>query len=223
MTTYVVMTLSSEEMGLAETVQRLPDAYCYVEQNAMSPTDSTIHLWFSCAEDADIAAALEADTSVSEYEHIQTTDDEHLYAVTVEQEILLPREIVHQHDGAITKAYGGADEWTLEARFPFRADFSAASDAFERYGIDVMYQSIESAGAPDEQMDPLTDAQRDVLETAIEMGYFEIPREATLQEVAEELDVSHQALSERLRRAHRSLAENNLVDADEQSPPRLTE
>lgn len=223
MATYVVMTLSSEEMGLTETIQRLPDAYCYVEQNAMSSTDSTIHLWFSCGDGADVAAALEADTSVSEYEHIQTDGCEHLYAVTIRQEILLPREIVHQYAGAITKAYGDAERWTLEVRFPSRDDFSAASDAFERYDIDVTYRSIESAGTPDRRMNALTEAQRDVLERAIEMGYFEIPREATLQEIAEELEVSHQALSERLRRAHRSLAESNLATANERSPPRLSE
>jgi len=47
----------------------------------------------------------------------------------------------------------------------------------------------------------LTDKQREVLDTAREMGYFEVPRDATAAEIAEELDISPQAVSERMRRA----------------------
>lgn len=37
------------------------------------------------------------------------------------------------------------------------------------------------------------------------MGYYDVPRTVTLTELADSLDVSHQGLSERLRRAHANL------------------
>jgi predicted DNA binding protein len=50
-----------------------------------------------------------------------------------------------------------------------------------------------------------------ILETvkaAVESGYYGIPRDTTLEDLATDLNVSHQALSERLRRGHRALIES---------------
>ena len=58
---------------------------------------------------------------------------------------------------------------------------------------------------------PLTDKQGEALELAFEQGYYEIPRDTTAKEFAEAVGISHQALSERLRRAHKNLAENTVV------------
>jgi hypothetical protein len=51
----------------------------------------------------------------------------------------------------------------------------------------------------------MTDAQREALVTAHEMGYFDVPRNATLADVADELGVAPPSLSERLRRAQSHL------------------
>ena len=40
---------------------------------------------------------------------------------------------------------------------------------------------------------------------AVDMGYFSVPREAATEDLAERLDVSHQAVSERLRRGTKAL------------------
>ncbi len=45
---------------------------------------------------------------------------------------------------------------------------------------------------------------------ALEHGYYDVPREASLTDLAERLDVSHQALSERLRRGHGNLVKHAL-------------
>ncbi|MDL5360981.1 helix-turn-helix domain-containing protein [Halalkalicoccus sp. NIPERK01] len=51
----------------------------------------------------------------------------------------------------------------------------------------------------------LTPTQEAALETALDMGYFEIPRKATASEVAAELGIGTSALSERLRRGQGAL------------------
>lgn len=53
----------------------------------------------------------------------------------------------------------------------------------------------------------LTETQLRTLRVAHRMGFFEVPREATAQEVADRLDVSQSALSEKLRRIHQDLCE----------------
>jgi hypothetical protein len=56
----------------------------------------------------------------------------------------------------------------------------------------------------------LTDSQHRVLELASRRGYFEIPRDVTLKELADEVGVSHQALSEQLRRGIGALVEDTI-------------
>lgn len=54
-------------------------------------------------------------------------------------------------------------------------------------------------------MDVLTDKQREMMQTASDMGYFEVPREVGLAAVADEIGISSQAASERLRRGQHKL------------------
>jgi predicted DNA binding protein len=75
-------------------------------------------------------------------------------------------------------------------------------------GIELTRLAPESG--PNEH-DGLTDAQRDILLLALEAGYFEEPREASLEDLAAELDISRQAVGTRLRRAYANLIEHSLV------------
>lgn len=47
----------------------------------------------------------------------------------------------------------------------------------------------------------LTDRQREVVETAVEMGYYDIPRSANQEEIATELDCAPSTVAEHLRKA----------------------
>jgi hypothetical protein len=57
----------------------------------------------------------------------------------------------------------------------------------------------------------LSDVQRETLRVAYESGYYSVPRAAALGELAARLGVSHQAISERLRRGVGSLIEYTLA------------
>ena len=56
----------------------------------------------------------------------------------------------------------------------------------------------------------LTDSQYRALVLAASRGYYEVPKAVTLAELAEEIGVSHQALSEQLRRGTGALVEDVL-------------
>lgn len=45
----------------------------------------------------------------------------------------------------------------------------------------------------------LTDRQREVLETALDMGYYENPRGTTLEDIADELDIDHGTVGRHIR------------------------
>jgi len=58
---------------------------------------------------------------------------------------------------------------------------------------------------PDPPLGALTDRQRDVLETAFESGYDDVPRRVSTAELAAALDIDDSTVSEHLQRAERNL------------------
>lgn len=58
---------------------------------------------------------------------------------------------------------------------------------------------------PSDSADRLTPRQREVLETAYGLGYYEVPREATAADVAERMGLDRSTVTEHLQRAERHL------------------
>jgi hypothetical protein len=96
--------------------------------------------------------------------------------------------------------------WRQTGWFADRDAFEAFA-SFWRHNADFRLRRLTRDGEPEPPGDGLTDQQREALRTAYELGYFDIPRGATLEAVAAELDISASSLSERLRRAQTHLVE----------------
>jgi predicted DNA binding protein len=217
MTTFAVLRFPAEEIALADTIRHLPECRLRVEESAFSRSDASMHVWIDAPEKEQVTELLASDPSVSEYSLVREGDGGWLFALEFEPGIIVPRKIIQQRNGTVEKAVSSDGNWMLHVRFLDRSDLAAAKEDFDRYGIDVTYEAIKGVHDGEEaHLQTLTDDQRDVLETALEMGYFEVPREATLKEVAEEFDVSHQALSEQLRRAKSALVTEQLSS---ETPP----
>ena len=84
--------------------------------------------------------------------------------------------------------------------FTVRGDDSIHIDDF----FDIL-QNVESLGAMLRALQNLTDRERETLEAAVEKGYFSTPRGATLDDVAEEFDISKMGASKNLRRSQRKV------------------
>lgn len=80
--------------------------------------------------------------------------------------------------------------------------------------VNVKLQNItlirSESGEPPDRPWKITDRQEECLRTAVRMGYFELPREVTPEEVAQELGIGKSAFFERLRRAQRDVFEGIL-------------
>lgn len=75
--------------------------------------------------------------------------------------------------------------------------------------LGIAVERIHPLGAADDQPVArrwsITPAQEAAIRTALEMGYFSVPREADAGDVAAELGISKSAFLERLRRGHGAL------------------
>ncbi len=111
-------------------------------------------------------------------------------------------DAVQANEGQMLSAVGSASSWRFEVRFPTHESLSAFSTACEDAGIDLEVTRVYNPSDPDVQpWYGLTEPQLEALTLAIEMGYYDIPRGCTTKELADELGISDQAVTERLRRA----------------------
>lgn len=104
------------------------------------------------------------------------------------------------------------DVWRFRIQFPDEASLQRYVAYCEEKTIplDPRRLSRSKRSSPTETFG-LTPSQTETLVTASERGFFEIPRTCTLEELASSRSVTHQALSERIRRGLDSLIESTLL------------
>lgn len=100
--------------------------------------------------------------------------------------------------------------WIQTGWFADRAAFDEFRQFWQQNG-GFRLRRLTRDGEPEEPGDGLTDPQREALRTAYEMGHYEIPQSASLEDVATELGITPSALSERLRRAQTHLIETTVA------------
>ena len=121
--------------------------------------------------------------------------------------------IFEQSNATCLKAIGNSDGWQLTLRFPDHKHLSLYHQLCMDADLDLHISSIHDPGWTQENgfRSILTTPQRELLQTAVRMGYFEIPRKHTLEEVASELDISDTSASQRLRRGLDTLLQETIV------------
>lgn len=118
-------------------------------------------------------------------------------------------------DVTILSAQGQYDGWNIRLLAPERERISRANDIISDLECAAEFRSISPFRDRHQNRSKLTDKQRETLITGIKMGYYDIPREITMEELADVLGIYHQALSERFRRAHHHLIESTLTGDEE--------
>lgn len=96
------------------------------------------------------------------------------------------------------------DAWHVHLRFPDHDSVTAFRTRARDRGMRAEVLRVRTV--PEDSQTSLTPIQRRTLVVAVDRGYFEVPRQATLDDLAADLGVSKQAVSERLRRALGSVA-----------------
>jgi len=75
----------------------------------------------------------------------------------------------------------------------------------ERISKDFRREIVPSPAEWQELLSTIPPRQREFLDRAVESGYFEIPRETTLEELAAEMDITKTTASNHLRKAEKTL------------------
>jgi predicted DNA binding protein len=150
--------------------------------------------------------------SVNETSIIDRFEDRTLFTLDWDSKQDRLFEGIEASAGQLLSAVGTPDAWDFELRFPTHDALSEFTSRCEEANIRVemkrIYNPTNPEGGP---WYGLTEPQREAMILAVQMGYYDIPRGCTTKEIAEILDISDQAVTERLRRAIVSLVRNTLT------------
>lgn len=146
-----------------------------------------------------------SDVSVRRFTVLATEPYPFILGVVLRQEAIPNRIALQQNRFSVVVT---VREW--------EAVRSLADKISERFGtfdlesvteIQGSGEPLDSGRLSEVLVSKLTDEQLVVLETAYELGYFEVLREATASDIADELGVAQSTISERLRVAQQNLFE----------------
>lgn len=103
---------------------------------------------------------------------------------------------------------GGEAVWSLTASHD---RLSAFHDTLEEYGIAFI---VDSVSGEYDRPEALTPHQREVIQTAVRMGYYDTPRQCTQEELADELGLAKSTCSESLHRAEEHVIKHYLTEPE---------
>lgn len=150
-------------------------------------------------------ARLTALSCVDEWERVSETDDGHLYVIAFTAPEL-PESLAEQAEDLIGTCDPQLDDDRASISLVGPQDsISGTISEYEAAGVSPDLRTIGSYEGRDEPGDSLTDRQLEVIRTAFELGYYEVPREASTEAVAAELGLDASTVAEHLQRAERNV------------------
>ena len=198
--------------ALSNALEAVPDVQLEIVQEAgTDPETPYMFVWVAASDEEAWERAMAADETVCDVERYTAMDGDVLYRMQI-------------GEAAESVSYGmwvrlGAEQlqatwsdgwWHVRMRFPDRDALATCETWCQDNDVTFRLRRIYSDPIDERGGHGLTREQREALTVAQEMGYFDVPRRASMADLAEELGISSQAVSERLRRGHRALVEDLL-------------
>ncbi len=153
---------------------------------------------------------LDALSFVDSWEHVAELAETHVYVVAFTAPDL-PDSLSDQATDLVGTCDPDLDESGATMSFVGPQDVIAEQlDEYEQAGVSPDLRRLGGYRGPDRPMEDLTERQREVLQTAYDMGYYEVPSQATTEEIAAELDLDPSTVAEHLQRAEKNLLSHHL-------------
>ncbi|WP_418282384.1 helix-turn-helix domain-containing protein [Halorubrum sp. DTA98] len=218
-----------EDGALASTLGALPEASVHiVDETSTTPSRNVYFFRIKNAAAEDVREALDDDRTVREVEPVRAVDDRSVWGIEFTADAKLLASQVTEHGGVVLDARSSRPEWIARGWrerwfFPDAVGIQdvwqyAREEGFEFEVLDHSRRLQSDITTVDP--DPLTDQQRSALVAASERGYFTEPRETSLDELAEVLDISPSAVNGRIKRGLKALIGTGLaVEKPERERP----
>ncbi|MDZ5809938.1 helix-turn-helix domain-containing protein [Halorubrum sp. AD140] len=214
METVVDATIPTDQFVLEESIERVPDVeFEFVRFAAHRSARTMPFVWGSTDRPDRLDVALRRDPSTEGVSCLSTGDGRSLYSIdwTASASRLVDGFI--EAGGSVLGIRGTSERWTVQILFPDRATASETFHAWRDDDVSPSLSRVSNLSCRTETGTGMSATQYDTIATAFQRNYYDVPRGTTLSDLATDLEVSHQALSERLRRGHSHLVERMLSES----------
>lgn len=211
MSVIVEFSIASEDFQLGQILRNSPVMHLELEQIVPTSNQVMPFLWATGEHHETFEQNIRTNPAVRELLKLDVVGDSVLYRIEWETK---PRDLIEgitKSDAVMLEAHGNGI-WNFRLRF---RDHEKLSE-FHNYVIENEIPiSIDRTCTLIEETErglrfDLTQDQRKALVLALEKGYFETPSEVSLDELADELGISRQALSDRIRRGNKKILDKSL-------------
>lgn len=201
-------------LALVPTIREVLDVDMTVFPDAATDPQHDIQFITIEADDFDaVESALETDKTVESYSQVMEQEDRRTYAIEYTDEAKVVGPAITRATGLVLEATNEADGWRLTLQLQDRQELYELRKSVEEQGIDLEILGIEELEDTREEPEfGLTEPQREALVTAFVKGYYDEPREVSMENLAEDLGISPTAVSGRLRRGSARLIDELLME-----------
>lgn len=205
-------TVESTDFALNDALAAAPEMVIEIEEVVATMEDRVMpYFWVSGGDRDAFDAAIADDSSVQDSTKVDEVENAVLYRAKWVQNIETVVYAYVEIGATILQATGQHDSWELKMRFD---DRDLLADFREYCRENEISYELTRLTEQDQPMASsqfgLTPKQRETLVAALDAGYYRVPQEVTMGELADTLEISQQALSKRLHKGHHNLVTSTL-------------
>ncbi|KKF39531.1 bacterio-opsin activator [Halorubrum saccharovorum] len=213
MATEATFTVPSDQFPLGTLFEQFPDVTVELERIIPSQDVVIPYFWVRGIVVDDIEAAFPDHPGVENIRLVDSVGDQSLLRVEWALEYDGVLSTLMETGVPLIEAVGTNEQWTFDVRGDNRRDIAAFQGRCRELDIPITLTKLHALtpiGSAAETA--LTETQQEALVLAYERGYFNTPRDVTMADLGDELDISQQAVASRLRRGIRSVLGNALTE-----------
>lgn len=211
--------LPLDTLPLGKALRGFPDSHIRIDRTIPTGDEFLPYIWTDAETVEAITDQLERETAVETCSVVDILEDKALVRVEWSEPQAEFLEHVQETGGLIQEAICTETGWTMTIRFDDHADLGECYRNCVEDGIEITATSLQRP-TPNVETEPttdLTETQWQALVEAYESGYFEVPRNTDLDDLADRLDISDTAVSQRIRRGTHRLVEHAIQFPDDKT------
>lgn len=212
MSVIVEFSIAGEDFQLGQVLSGPPEMQLELER--IVPTGNLVmpFVWATGKEHEAFEAKIRNNPLVEELHVLDTIGESGLYRIEWQD---APMDLVvgMAKANAVVLQARGNGQWVFRLRFSDHDKLSLFHNYVTENGIPLHIKRTYTLTEEFEEGHrfDLSPEQREALILALQRGYFETPSEVSLEVLADELDITRQALSNRIRRGNEKILRKTLL------------
>lgn len=209
------VSVSSDDFALGRILRGPEDLRLDLAQFVPLDDQFVPYVWADTDDQRAFEERVRADERVADLTPLDTSETRTFYRIEWHRLDDHVMSAIAAYDLVIEDATGTCERWRFRLRGPDRGSLAAFQQDLLEEDIGLYIHRIGRPAISADSRCGLTEIQHETLEVAYREGYFSTPRDASLSDLGELLDVSHQSVSRRIRTGLENLLEGTLVSDHE--------